>query len=153
MIFCRGDILNSKIAGYFSVEAALVFPMVMGTVLLLIYMAFYQYDRCMLEFDVALIALRGCSCDEEETGLVLDEMERAAVELSGEKYIIWEAENINIEVKGNRVRASGGGKLRFPFGFLLLKEANGVWKAEADYENRHLNPVALVRWYKKIGGE
>ena len=70
--------MKCKLGGYFSVEAALVFPLVMGTILLLIYLGFYQYDRCMLEFDMGTIALRGCSCDEQDRTMVLDEMERSA---------------------------------------------------------------------------
>lgn len=146
--------MKYKVEGYFSAEAALVFPMVIGTILLLIYLGFYQYDRCMLEFDMATIALAGCSCDEKDQVAVLDEMERVIREISKERYIAWEAENINIEVKGNRVRTAGGGKLRFPFGLLIQKGVNGVWKVEASYENRRMDPVAFVRGYKKItGGE
>ena len=141
-----------KVEGYFSVEAALVFPVVIGTILLLIYLGFYQYDRCMLEFDVAMIALRGCSCDDEQARAMLDEMERVAEELSGERYITWEAESINMEIRGNCIRAAGGGKLRFPFGFLVQKGMDGVWEAEANYENKRLDPVAFVRGYKKIAG-
>ena len=144
--------MKREVEGYFSVEAALVFPMVIGVILLLIYLGFYQYDRCMLEFDMAAIALVGYHCEEEETESVLDEMERVAVGISRERYVAWEAENINIEVNGNRVCASGGGKLRFPFGFLIQKGMNDAWEAEANYENRRLDPVAFVRGYKKIAG-
>ena len=144
--------MKCKVEGYFSVEAALVFPMIIGAILLLIYLGFYQYDRCMMEFDVAAIALAGSSCDEEDRIAVLDEMERVARELSKERYIAWEAENINIEVKGNHVCTTGGGKLRFPFGLLIQKGMNGVWKVEVNYENRRLDPVAFVRSYKKSAG-
>lgn len=152
MILMVGRYLKGKVKGYFSVEAALVFPIVVGTIMLLMYLGFYQYDRCMLEFDVAMIALRGSCCDEKETEGVLDEMERAARELSGEKYIVWEAESIRVEMKGTRVRALGGGKLSFPFGFLLQKGTNGVWEAEANYENKRLDPVTFIHWYKRMVG-
>lgn len=147
-----GIFLRYKVAGYFSVEAALVFPLVIGTILLLMYLGFYQYDRCMLEFDVAAIALAGCVCEEEKREAVLDEMQQAAGELSEEKYIAWEAEEIYIEMNGNRVRASGGGNLFFTFGFLLQKRMNSLWETEVYYENMRLDPVAFVRGYKKIAG-
>ena len=144
--------MKHKIDGYFSVEAALVFPLIIGTILSLMYLGFYQYDRCMLEFDMAAIALAGCSCEDDEKGAVLDKMERMAAEFSKEKYIAWEADDIHIEVNGNRVSASGGGNLHFPFGFLIRKEINGVWEVVTAYENKRLDPVAFVRGYKKIAG-
>ena len=46
-----------KADGYFTVEAALIFPFVMGVILLVIYMWFFQYDRCLMEQDYALITV------------------------------------------------------------------------------------------------
>lgn len=140
-----------KVNGYFSVEAALVFPLVLGTIILLIYLGFYQYDRCMLEFDMAMVALAGCSSDEQELEMVLDEMEKAAIGIAKGKYIAWESENINIEATGKYIRASGGGKLRFPFKF-LIQEVNSVWEAKRSYENKRIEPVRFVRTYKKLAG-
>ena len=141
-----------KVKGYFSVEAAMVFPLVVGTILSLIYLGFYQYDRCMLEFDVAMVALTGYSCDEQEWEMALDAMEKAALKIAKGRYIAWESGNINIEITGNRIRASGGGKLCFPFGFLIHKGVNGVWEAKRSYENRRINPVEFVRAYNKLAG-
>ena len=45
--------------GYFTVEAAMIFPFVMGVILLVIYMWFFQYDRCLMEQDYALITVLG----------------------------------------------------------------------------------------------
>ena len=144
--------MKCKLGGYFSVEAALVFPLVIGTILLLIYLGFYQYDRCMLEFDMGTIALRGCSCDEQDRTMVLDEMERSVRGIYKEKYIAWEAGDINMEMEGNRIRVSGTGKIRFPFGFLMQRGMTEVWEIKANYENRRLDPVAFIRTYKKLAG-
>ena len=35
--------------GYFTVEAALVFPMALLFTAMMIFLAFYSYDRCILE--------------------------------------------------------------------------------------------------------
>lgn len=44
---------------YFTVEAALVLPIVIAALLFVIYMMLFQYDRCLLEQDMGAIALWG----------------------------------------------------------------------------------------------
>lgn len=146
--------MNSKVAGYFTVEAALVFPMVLGTIFLLIYLGFFQYDRCMLEFDIGALALKGCCSEESDKEAVLDEVEKAAREIYVEKYIAWETADINAEIDGKNVRVEGSGSIRFPFGALVQKGLYNMWNVKAEYENRRMDPVTFIRTYKKIvGGE
>lgn len=45
--------------GYFTVEAALIFPMVLLFTVMMIFLAFYSYDRCILEQSAYEAALRG----------------------------------------------------------------------------------------------
>lgn len=47
------------LGGYFSVEAALLLPMVMVLMTMMIFMAFYSYDRCILEQSAWQAAIRG----------------------------------------------------------------------------------------------
>lgn len=47
------------LGGYFSVEAALLLPMVMMLMTMMIFMAFYSYDRCILEQSAWQAAIRG----------------------------------------------------------------------------------------------
>ena len=48
-------------AAYFTVEAALLIPMVMLFTVMMIFLAFYSYDRCILEHSAYEAALRGTS--------------------------------------------------------------------------------------------
>ena len=45
--------------GYFTVEAALIFPMVLLFTVMMIFLAFFSYDRCVLEQSAYEAALRG----------------------------------------------------------------------------------------------
>lgn len=47
--------------GYFTVEAALIFPMALLFTVMMIFLAFYSYDRCVLEQSAYEAALRGAS--------------------------------------------------------------------------------------------
>lgn len=47
--------------GYFTVEAALIFPLALLFSVMMIFLAFYSYDRCVLEQSAYEAALRGTS--------------------------------------------------------------------------------------------
>ena len=43
---------------YFTVEAAVLYPIVLGVIVLMTYLLFFQYDRCLLEQDMGRAAVR-----------------------------------------------------------------------------------------------
>ena len=53
--------LSEKTGGYFTVEAALLLPFVMMSIVFMIFLSFYCYDRCILEQCAYAAALRGSS--------------------------------------------------------------------------------------------
>ena len=54
---------------YFTVEAALVVPVVMGTMLFVIYMLLFQYNRCLMEQDIGAMVIWGSNMEvsDDET--------------------------------------------------------------------------------------
>ena len=53
---------------YFTVEAAVLYPIVLGVIVLMTYLLFFQYDRCLLEQDMGRAAVRSGSMDAEKRG-------------------------------------------------------------------------------------
>lgn len=51
--------LNKKVNGYLTVEASFVVPFVLFLYLLVILLAFFLYNRCVISQDLYLLALRG----------------------------------------------------------------------------------------------
>lgn len=51
--------VRERESGYFTVEAALIFPMALLFTVMMIFLAFYSYDRCFLEQSAYEAALRG----------------------------------------------------------------------------------------------
>lgn len=51
---------------YMTVEASFVVPLVMAVYIFILQYALWAYDRCMLEFDIAGILLRGAVAEETE---------------------------------------------------------------------------------------
>lgn len=47
-----------KEEAYFTVEAALVIPVVLAIIVMIIYMSFYLYDRCVMQQDCCVLSYR-----------------------------------------------------------------------------------------------
>lgn len=93
----RGKI--RKIDAYFTIEAACVFPLVLGIQMLLVYALFFQYDKCLSEQDVILTAYLG---DQLPSG-------RESI-----RRIAWEEEEITFDQQFGKNCAKGGGVLKLP---------------------------------------
>lgn len=140
-----------RAGGYFTVEAALVLPIVFGCILFLIYQGIYQYDRCALEQNlnrVSLLALAENASDREK-GL------KNAQKLMTEQtdiFLAWEAEDLSFSVKKGRMKNEVRGRVEFPFKNLLFQDLDVYWEITARTEGDILNPVSFVRNYQKILG-
>lgn len=137
--------------GYFTVEAAMVLPMVCVVVILIVYLWFFQYNRCLMEQDMGVLALRGAAMQGDNTERI-DKLREQADTLYTEKYIAWDRGEIALAIGHGVVTVEQTGSIRLPFG----KSAGGANAAEVtvSYENHLVSPVSFVRNYRKtIGGE
>lgn len=142
---------NNAVGGYFTVEAALLFPFVMGVILLVIYMFFFQYDRCLMEQSAAVLAMRGCTLQIVDTAELVQEMVRQGGK-EDRPYVAWEVEEVRVQTKGNAFIVTRNGRLKFPFRGLDFWNGSIHWEDEARYENHRIRPVTFIRNYRKLGG-
>lgn len=141
-----------KVRAYFTVEAALVLPIVMGVILLMIYLWFFQYDRCLMEQDAGILALRGTTIEAPNNQERVRLLTKEARQIYGDKYVAWEGGKEAISIQEGKMRVKKAGRLRFPFQGLQFWSGKDVWEAEALYENQLLSPMSIIRNYRKITG-
>ena len=99
---------------YLTVEAALVFPMVLGAVLFVVYMLLFQYDRCLFEQDLGAIALYGSLVRDSDTMGVKEKIQERVGKLYREKYAAWNITSLDASLNKNRFSVRGSGELSFP---------------------------------------
>ncbi len=132
---------------YFTVEATLVLPIVMGVILIMIYLWLYQYDRCIMEQDMGRLALWGCETiaqgNENMAGMIEDKL----AEVDGEIYIGWQCEEQKATLDKNVFTAKAGGTLTMPFAML---NGENVWGAEAAYSFDRIDRVSFVRLCNRL---
>lgn len=144
--------MRRNLDGYFTVEAAMVLPVVLGTVILIVYLLFFQYNRCLQEQDVGVLALRGRTLQTENNEERVRLLREHADDLYHEKYIAWESGAIELKLEKGTVNVKQSSQVRFPFGGMSY--VNQTWRTTAEYENRIISPVSFIRNYRKvIGGQ
>lgn len=141
-----------KVNAYFTVEAALVLPVVLGVIVLIIYLWFFQYDRCLMEQDAGILALRGAILEAADNQERVQLLEREAKQINKEKYVAWEEEKEDFIIKEGKLQVSKAGEIRFPFRGLQFWNGEDIWGTETIYKNQILSPTTLIRYYRKLTG-
>lgn len=138
---------------YFTVEAAMVMPMVIAIQILLLYLLIFQYNRCLLEQDIATLSVRANTLVGEDDWTLLERMKKEAEGIYQDKYIAWESNSPTMELKKNMIKVEQEGRLVFPF-FNNGWSVENMWETNISYEIKRVSPMKMVRnWRKLIGGD
>ena len=131
-----------SVGGYFTVEASLVLPVVIASIVFIIYGLLYWYDRCLMDQDTAMLAMQAVIREQgtlEETGREV----RAWKERNmTDKYVGWQMGELVLTQGRGRIKASREGK---------LVTDHSLWQARSSYENRILHPAAFLRLCRRWG--
>lgn len=138
-------------SAYFTVEAALVFPFAMGTLLFVVYMLLFQYDRCLMEQDVGVMALRGSGTGEEGMEELREMLEKSAKELYLDKYAVWKMTAFEMRLERNRFSVTGKGELAFPAPGWNFWSGQNVWAAERTFSFGRISSTDFVRLCRRVG--
>lgn len=130
---------------YFTVEAALVLPAVIGAILFVIYTMLFQYDRCLLEQDIGAIALWGSLAEASDTAQLEQKTQERMAGLYREKYMAWRMTRLDASLDRNRFLAEGAGQLTFPVPGWNFWNGDNVWEVRASYGYSRLSPVTFIR--------
>ncbi len=113
-------------AAYFTVEASLILPITMILTIMMIFLAFYSYDRCILEHSAYEAALRGTGSHirtAEEAG---EQARIAAGRLVDGKLVAIRDFSYDIAVSANRVTVAYHCVVNMPFATWLGEYALGT---------------------------
>ena len=135
---------------YFTVEAALVLPMVIGTLLFVIYSFLFQYDRCLLEQDLGAMALWGGCVEESDTKTFEQMMQERMTGIYRDKYAAWSFTELEAGLKKNYFSVKGAAQLTFPLSGWRIWNGGNVWSAEAAYKCRRFSPVTFIRLCRRV---
>lgn len=144
---------SSRKNAYFTVEAALVLPLVIGALIFTVFLFIFQYDRCLLEQDINMLAVCAGTATAENSEALERIIRKKASEVFMDKYAAWTMSDLQIAVKGNGVSVRGGGYLTLPLPEWNFFREENEWGAQALRETLRISPADYIRLYRKIKDE
>ena len=135
---------------FFSLEAAIIVPLAISAILLAVGLFVFQYDRCLMEQDVAIQTVKAASAEAKSNEELEDKIRLQAAGLYRDKYVAWDMILMDIDIKKGMIEAAGKGTFQFPLpGWNLWNEDN-TWSARAGYKAHRISPVTFIRNCRKI---
>lgn len=138
---------------YFTVEAALVMPLVIGALIFTVFLFIFQYDRCVLEQDINILAVCAGTATAEDSEELEAIIRKKTSELFMDKYVAWVMSELQITVKGDGVSVRGGGYLALPLPEWNFFREENEWRARTLRETLRISPADYIRLYRKIKDE
>jgi hypothetical protein len=96
--FCKG-----YEEAYFTLEASLIFPMVLLFTVMMIFLAFYSYNRCMLDHSAYTAAIIGSSNHYDDADEAADMAKYAAAVHVGDRLFAVNSLNYDVSVDAGGV--------------------------------------------------
>lgn len=124
-------------------EAALVLPVVLGVYLFLITMLFVQYDRCLLEQDMASMLIKACN-HSGTSRQQLTYLQELTASWDREQYLWLELQSPHFTVQGQQICLETAGEFVVP-GYGGLSSVAGLHRLEVSFRLNALDRPALVR--------
>lgn len=112
--------------GYFTVEASLIFPMVLLFTVMMIFLAFYSYDRCVLEQSAYEAALRGTGNHIKNAQEAYEKAYEAAGRLAEEKLFAIHDYKYDVSVSADFVAVNYHCVVNMPLMGWLCEYVSGI---------------------------
>ena len=134
---------KEKSNAYMTVEAGLVLPIIIVIFIFLFAMLVFQYDRCLLEQDMAMMVLWGLTAQLDEAEDSQEQIEGKLQEIYWDKYVLWTMDELRAGVKHHRFFVSGAGET------VLGKR----WETKTEYDYELYDPVSFIRGTDQLIGQ
>lgn len=140
------------IAGYMTVEASLIMPMVLCVITVLIYTGYFLYNRCLATQDAYILCFRESIHKDDSLwsypdGSVVRDEEEDQV---GDKYLAVKSKSTDVSIDGSIIRYSGEGNVAPPLfgGNVIMPQ--GIWTYRYGMSARHTDPPLNIRKARRI---
>ena len=138
---------------FFTVEATMLFPIILFVLSFLVYLGFYQYNRCIVEESMRYAAVRGkelSGATEEEYEDILSDL---FVETLDKHYLIGCDGKIECERTGPLTNLVYVGDMPVLWLKIVDSGIGGAWQIKVKSEAKRWDPVSFIRLCNRMKGE
>ncbi len=139
----------SEQKGSFTVELALLMPLLIGVFLFIFFLAYYMHDRCIIEKACYAAALRGSQQSEPDHMKVV--AQETLDEVIPDRLLgRWELKH-QIDVTRQEVCVSESGNMKIREGLLVLLMGKQSFTFSAKCSAKQINEPVFIRSQRKQG--
>lgn len=135
-----------ELGGYMTVEAAMIVPAVFILVVMLLYLMFYMYDRCIMTQDLYTAAYRRSI--ERGRSKVGATQQAGDTQVDTSRYFMLSSCSCSVQ-GGSRVKGSGEASMNVP-GAAAFPGVEGTWGFRVLMEARKTDPPLAFRKYRRV---
>ena len=141
--------LKRTVKGYMTVEAAFLITWTMFLFVLLIYLSFYSYDKCVLFQDAYTVCFRGSIQKEEDQ--VVPYITAHMQEQFGRKYFGVGKVQGTVDRNGNTTSVTGECQVKVPIRQSFTMNDRAGWKIKTKAKAQIINPTKIIRKCRWVG--
>ena len=141
--------LKRTVKGYMTVEAAFLITWTMFLFVLLIYLSFYSYDKCVLFQDAYTVCFRGSIQKEEDQ--VVPYITAHMQEQFGRKYFGVGKVQGTVDRNGNTTSVTGECQVKVPIRQSFTMNDREGWKIKTKAKAQIINPTKIIRKCRWVG--
>lgn len=132
---------KKSVSAYFTVEAALVLPVVIATIVFVICFLVFWHNACLMEQDVMKYTVRLSWSETESEEELERELAQWGQDTVTERQYAWEMGALSFSEKHNRLELKRSGKL-------MMGEY--LWKAEVKGKTSRIGKAGFLRNCRKL---
>lgn len=142
-------LLKKTAKGYMTLEASFLLTWTMFLFVLLIYLSFYSYDKCVLFQDAYTVCFKGSIQKDEDR--VVPYINANLQKQFGKKYFGVGRVTGTVDKDGNTTRVTGECQVKVPIRQFLTMQGEAGWKISTCAKAQIANPTKIIRKCRFVG--
>lgn len=141
--------LKKTVKGYMTLEATYIITWTLFLFVLLLYLSFYSYDKCVLFQDAYTVCFRGSIQKREDQ--VVPYINAHMKEQFGTKYFGTGQVRGRVDREGNTTSVEGECQVKVPVRQLFTMYDKDGWKITTRAKAQIINPTKVIRRCRWVG--
>lgn len=142
-----------ELKGSYTIEAALLMPLIIGTIVILLFISFYMHDNAVIKEGTIILANKYTNEKKLSNGDIKQTLQEDSEQVILSKVIVTRNITTDIQVENKKITVSCRGIFQFPSIFISQTVFNkGSLTVTASKSIKREDPVAFIRNCKLIEG-
>ncbi|MBR5578785.1 MAG: hypothetical protein IKW28_07315 [Lachnospiraceae bacterium] len=140
---------KKELKGAFSVEASLLFPIIVLVIWFLVIMALYFYNMCAMYRISSAASIQGVNKKRESAEQIEEQAKEQLQEMTEKELLMMKEVAYKVKVDEKEMQVDLTGKMEVPI-FALISDSLDLWEMRARAVRNRQDPVEFIRNIRKV---